>query len=114
MKKYMFETSAIVKDRYKKYWIDKNIIPDFVFNAEDLKTALLHYQHEVDDKVYVTISNNAIRTKSDMFVDTANGSKQVGYVITGRTSVWDEAEYKWKTIYINLWVNISILENAFI
>lgn len=43
MKKYMFETSAIVKDRYKKYWIDKNIIPDFVFNAEDLKTALLHY-----------------------------------------------------------------------
>lgn len=49
-----------------------------------------------------------------MFVDTANGSKQVGYVITGRTSVWDEAEYKWKTIYINLWVNISILEDAFI
>lgn len=114
MKKYMFETSTIIKDRYKKYWIDENIIPNFVFDAEDLKTALLYYQDEVDDKGNVTISNYAIRTKSDMFVDTANGSKQVGYVITGKTSVWDEVEYKWKTIYIDLWVNISVLEDAFV
>jgi hypothetical protein len=48
-----------------------------------------------------------------MYVDTENGVKQVGYVITGKTEFEDRNNYKWSTQYIDLWVTIHALQDVF-
>lgn len=63
-------------------------------------------------KHYVNISRNAIKHKSEMFVDTDNGAKQVGYVITGKTE-FDKGDYTgYSTQYIDLWVTILTVVNT--
>lgn len=75
-------------------------------NADSVKNALEIYRERVEEKHYVNISRNAIKNKSEMFVDTDNGAKQVGYVITGKTE-FDKGDYiGYSTQYINLWVTI--------
>ena len=41
-----------------------------------------------------------------MYVDTQDGVKQVGYVITGKTEFEDRDNYKCSKQYIDLWVTI--------
>ena len=41
-----------------------------------------------------------------MYVDTQDGVKQVGYVITGKTYFENIDNYKWSKQYIDLWVTI--------
>ena len=63
----------------------------------------------------VIISNNAIKNKKPMYVDTIDGNtKQVGYVITAQTDFPDENNYNWNKQYIDLWVNIlTIVDTEF-
>ena len=107
MKKYIFKTTATMKDyNREKWWIDSGIVREIQVEAENVKQALEKYRAIVEKKHYITISNNAIKNKSGMYVDTATGeTKQVGYVITGKTEFQDDF-YKWSTQYIDLWVNI--------
>ena len=58
------------------------------------------------DKDYITISDTALKRKSPMCVDTAEGSKQVGYVITGQAD-FDNNGRGWVKQYIDLWVTIT-------
>lgn len=51
-------------------------------NADSVENALEIYRERVEEKHFINISKNAIKNKSEMFVDTDNGAKQVGYVIT--------------------------------
>ena len=75
-------------------------------NADSVENALEIYRKRVEKKHYVNISRNAIKNKSEMFVDTDNGAKQVGYVITGKTE-FDKGDYTgYSTQYIDLWVTI--------
>lgn len=85
MKNYIFKTTATMKPHNnKKWWIDSGIVREIHITAE-----------------------NAIKNKSEMYIDTATGeSKQVGYVITGKTDFEDRDNYKWSTQYIDLWVTI--------
>ena len=113
--KYLFKTTATMKEyNNKKWWIDSNIIRDITVEADNIDQALQRYRNEVETRFYVTISDNALKTKNPMYTDTAaGGAKQVGYVITGKTEFECRDLYKWVTQYIDLWVNVYILQDAF-
>ena len=67
-----------------------------------------------EEKEYITISDNAIKNKTPMYVDTKDGkSKQIGYVLTGKTDFQDD-QGNWISQYIELWVEIlTITETNF-
>ena len=112
--KYFFRTSATMKEyNNKKWWIDSKIISDITINAENITAALLKYQTFCDDKNGVIISKNALKNKQPIYIDTESGAEQCGYIITAKTDFQDDNNYKWSTQYIDLWVNISILQNPF-
>ena len=108
MKKYIFKTTTTMKEyNREKWWIDSGIVREIQVEAENVKQALEKYRAIVEKSHYITISNNAIKNKSPMYVDTASGgTKQVGYVITGKTEFEDRENYRWSTQYIDLWVRI--------
>ena len=98
----------------KNWWIDSDIIRNTYIDAKNVNGALLIYQEIARDKYGVNISNNAIKNKNPMYIDTAEGApKQIGYVITAQTDFNDDRRYKWVTQYIDLWVDISIIQDAF-
>lgn len=106
MKEYIFKTTATMKEyNCKHWWIDGGIIPEKRIKAENLSSAIEAYRNIVDDRHYISISDRAIKNKSEMFVDTPEGSKQVGYVITGKTE-FQRDNGEWSTQYIDLWVTI--------
>ena len=116
MKNYIFKTTATMKEyNCKKWWIDSGIVGEIRIVAENVREALEKYRAIVEEKHYITISNNAIKNKSEMYVDTANGEcKQVGYVITGKTEFQDGENYKWSTQFIDLWVSVlTVVETDF-
>ena len=107
MTNYMFETTTTMKeDNAKKWWIDSDIIRPIIISAENLKDALQKFVQHCDD-MCIEISNNALRTKNPMYVDTKDGNtKQIGYVITGKTE-FNDNYYRWVKQYVDLWVRIT-------
>ena len=115
MKEFIFKTSTTMKEyNRKKWWIDSDIITEKRIKADTLKDALEKYRTRVEDEHYITISNNALKYKNNMYVDGVDGeTKQVGYVITGKTEIQDDS-YKWVNQYIDLWVTIlTVIETNF-
>ena len=110
MNRYMFNTSATMKESDRgKWWIDKNIVPVIYVSAGNTKQALEHFAAIVDKEHYISISDNAKRNKQPMYIDTKDGeAKQIGYVITGKTS-FDNDRGQWIDKYIDLWVDISVI-----
>lgn len=116
MKNYIFKTTATMKEyNNKKWWIDSGIIGEIRITAENVKTALEQFRDIVKDSYYIEISNNALRCKNPMYIDTPTGdAKQVGYVITGKTEFEDRENYRWSTQYIDLWVTIiTVIDTEF-
>ena len=114
MNKYLFKTTTTMREYNKdKWWIDPNIVKDKYINAENLNEVLKEYKDLVE-KEYITISNNAIKNKAPMYVDTKDGqSKQIGYVLIGKTDFQDD-QGNWISQYIELWVEIlTITETNF-
>lgn len=113
---YIFKTTATMKDyNNKKWWTGGDIISDMRINADSVENALEIYRERVEEKHYISISQNAIKNKSKMFVDTPDGgAKQVGYVITGKTE-FDKGDYSgYSTQYINLWVTVlTVVDTVF-
>lgn len=113
---YIFKTTATMKEyNNKKWYIDGGIVSDMRINADSVENALEIYRERVEEKHYITISQNAIKNKSEMFVDLSNGGvKQVGYVITGKTE-FDKGNYTgYSTQYIDLWVTIlTVVDTVF-
>ena len=83
-------------------------------NADSVEKALEIYRERVKEKCSITISKNALKNKSEMFIDLSDGgAKQVGYVITGKTE-FDRGDYTgYSAQYIDLWVEILIVDSAF-
>jgi hypothetical protein len=96
-----------------KWYINADIIPEMVISADDLKTAIEEYREKTNEKYYVSISKNAIKNAAPMFIDTEKGAIQTGLVITGKTDFEDDNRRALVTQYIDLWVEISVLQNAF-
>ena len=90
MKRYIFKTTTTMKEyNNKKWWIDSNVVRDKSILAENLKEAMEKYRKIVEEKDYIAI----------------DGTKQIGYVITGKTEFQDNFG-RWTEQYIDLWVNI--------
>lgn len=107
MTNYIFKTKTTMKPyNNEKWWIDSDLISEMRIKAANLKDALLEYKNKAYETGFVKISNNALKNKKPMYVDTSNGVKQVGYVITGKADFEDRDNYKWSEQYIDLWVTI--------
>lgn len=114
MTKFLFKTNATMKEyNHKKWWIDNNIISDLTIAADTIQAALKEYQNIVKNRFYIDISDNAIKNKNDMYIDTNSGIQQTGYVITAKCDFEDRDNYKYTQQYIDLWVDISIIQNPF-
>ena len=112
--KYIFETIATMKEyNNKKWWINSDIITRKTIEADTIAAALERFRVLVEEKHYVTISNNAMKNKTPMYIDTEHGSIQVGYVITGKTDFQTDSG-RWVSNYIDLWVNIlTVIDTEF-
>ena len=113
MTNFIFKTTTTMKDyNCEKWWIDSGIVGEIRISAENVREALEKYRAIVEEKHYITISNNAIKNKSKMYVDTPTGEiKQVGYVITGKTEMQDDF-YRCSTQYIDLWIRILTITDT--
>lgn len=113
---YFFKTTATMKEyNNKKWYIDGGIVSDMRIDADSVENALEIYRERVKEKNYIDISKNAMKNKSEMFVDLSDGgTKQVGYVITGKTE-FDRGNYTgYSTQYIDLWVTIlTVIDTVF-
>lgn len=113
---YIFKTTATMKEyNNKKWYIDGDIVSDMRIDADSVKNALEIYRERVEEKHYINIFKNALENKSKMFIDTSDEStKQVGYVITGKTE-FDKGDYTgYSTQYIDLWITIlTVVDTAF-
>lgn len=113
---FIFKTTTTMKEyNSRKWWIDSGIVREIRITADNLRAALEQYREIVAEKHYITISDNAIKNKNPMYVDTPNGEpKQIGYVITGKTDFEDRNNYKWSTQYIDLWITIlTVIDTNF-
>lgn len=107
MTNYIFKTKTTMKPyNNEKWWIDSDLIREIRIQAENLRDALMEYKEYVSEAAGVEISNNALKNKEPMYVDTQDEAKQVGYVITGKTDFEDRENYRWSSQYIDLWVTI--------
>lgn len=114
--RFIFKTQATMKESLQnKYWISSDIIPEMEISSDTLKNALKEYQRICTENHYVTISDNAIKTKRGMYTDTKDGNvKQIGYVITGKTLFEDRDNFKSTNQYIDLWVEIiTVVDTEF-
>lgn len=113
---FIFKTTTTMKEyNSRKWWIDSDIVREIRITAENLRAALEQYREIVAEKHYITISDNAIKNKNPMYIDTPNGEpKQIGYVITGKTDFEDRDNYKWSAQYIDLWITIlTVIDTDF-
>ena len=113
---YIFKTTATMKEyNNKKWYIDGGIVSDMRIDADSVENALEIYRERVEEKHYITISQNAIKNKSEMFVDLSDGGvKQVGYVITGKTE-FDRGDYSgYSNHNVNIWVTVlTVVDTVF-
>lgn len=78
---YIFKTTATMKEyNNKKWWIDGDIISNMRINADSVENALEIYRERVEEKHYISISRNAIKNKSEMFVDTPGGGRKTSRI----------------------------------
>lgn len=78
---YIFKTTATMKEyNNKKWYIDGGIVSDMRINADSVENALEIYRERVEEKHYITISKNAIKNKSEMFVDLSNGGRKTSWL----------------------------------
>lgn len=115
MNKYFIETRTYMKEQYSdKYWIDRDIIRPCYVAADNPVMAMIDYK-EIAAENGIAISKTAMKNKNKMYIDGPDGTaKQIGYVITASTEIYDRsANIAGKKVYVELWVNIQRLENAF-
>lgn len=78
---YIFKTTATMKEyNNKKWYIDGGIVSDMRINADSVENALEIYRERVEEKHYINISKNAIKNKSEMFVDLSNGGHKTSWI----------------------------------
>ena len=112
MKTYIFETITTMKEyNCRKWWIDGNVVTKKTIEADSLKEALAIYANMVEEKHYIKISPSALKNKKAMYIDTKEGAKQVGYVITAKAD-FEMSNYRWVEQYIDLWVNVVTVTNT--
>lgn len=111
--KYLFKTHAQMKEYNREnYWVDNNLVQEIWLDVNNSKDAFKKYIDTINEKYYDIVSKNSIKNKQPIYVDTENGSVQVGFVLTGKIEI-PKNDYKWTTQYIDLWVEIFEMRNIF-
>lgn len=110
---FIFKTTTTMKEyNARKWWIDSGIVREIQITADNLPAALEQYREIVEEKHCISISAHAIKNRNPMYIDTPDGEKQIGFVITGKTDF--ESNYKWVTQYIDLWVTVlTVIDTIF-
>lgn len=110
---FIFKTTTTMKEYNARKWrIDSGIVREIQITADNLPAALEQYREIVEEKHYISISAHAIKNRNPMYIDTPDGSKQIGFVIIGKTDF--ESNYKWVTQYIDLWVTVlTVIDTIF-
>lgn len=68
MKNFIFKTTATMKPHNRKnWWIDSDIVTEKRISAETIAAALDEYRAQVEDRHYITISNNAMKNKEPVY-----------------------------------------------
>lgn len=111
---YSLKTTCTMKPHnYKKWWVSPDIIPEMIVSADSVLQALKEYQNKVENKYYMFVSNTAIKKRSPMYIDTKEGTKQVGYVITGKTEFQtNDYSRPWSTQFVDLWITIKAVSDV--
>jgi len=114
--RFIFKTKTTMKPHNsEKWWVDSDVVREVTVDADSLKEALESYREIVEERDFIEISKNAIKSRSPMYVDDKNGSpKQIGYVITGRMD-FDRGDYTgYSKQYVDLWVRVlTVVETDF-
>lgn len=107
MNTYIFRTVSTMKPyNNKNWWINGDVVKEKRIMAENLNDALSYFSEMVENEEYITISKNALKNRSPMYIDTTSGEpKQVGFVITGKMEFQRDSG-EWVNQYIDLWVEI--------
>ena len=111
MATYRFETTTTMKSyNREKWWIDAQIVRPIEVQADSVTEALNLWRNIMQERDYIEISRNAMRTKNPMYQGYKDGrTEQVGYVITGKAD-FDKGDYTGYTKqYIELWVHITVV-----
>ena len=112
---YLIKTSACMKPyNCKKWFIDQNYVGAMTIEASNAMEALELWRESVCDNYSIEITRNGVRHRQPMYRDYKDGStKQVGWVITGRTEFNDDYR-RWVKQYIDLWVEIiTVIDTEF-
>ena len=108
---FIFKTTTRIKS--PKYWIDADIIPEFKIDTSDLNAAIKEFRNFAEEQ-YISISDNAIKHKSPMYIDTLNGTKQIGYTFNASTDIYDDDTQRYTKQWLTLWVEIlTVIPTAF-
>lgn len=112
--RYLMKTRTRVKPADSgKWWIDSDYIKDKIIVADSPKEALDRYAEEENNDFRVSISKNAIAKREPMYINTVDGIKRVGWIVTGKT-LFDKGDYSgYVDKYIDLCIEIVALEDAF-
>lgn len=111
MTTYRFETTTTMKPyNNEKWYIDAHMVRPIEVQADSVTEALNLWRNIVQERDYIEISRNAMRTKSPMYQGCKDGrTEQVGYVITGKAD-FDKGDYTgYCSQYIELWVCITVV-----
>lgn len=111
MATYRFDTTTTMKPyNNEKWYIDAHIVRPIEVQADSVTEALNLWRNIVQERDYIEISRNAMRTKSPMYSEYKDGrTEQIGYVITGKTE-FDKGDYTgYCSQYIELWVSITVV-----
>lgn len=111
MATYRLETTTTMKPyNNEKGYIDPQMVRPIEVQADSVTEALNLWRNIVQERDYIEISRNAMRTKSPMHQGYKDGrTEQVGYVITGKAD-FDKGDYTgYCSQYIELWVHIIVV-----
>ncbi len=109
--KFIFKTTPNMKPyNSKKFYISNDFIDDEMIEAGTPAQALKIFCDKIYGKYYISVSKNALKNKQKMYIDTKNGPKQIGYIITGKTDF--ESNGKWVDQYIELWIEVLTVSDT--
>lgn len=99
-------TTTVTESQATKYWVASDLLQPFDVTATNVKEALASYLDHIREDCCVDVTQTGVRNKQKMF-RTINGEDvHTGYVITGHTELYDDDARKWKSITVELWVEI--------
>lgn len=116
MKNYYFRTSCTMKEyNCDKWFIMRDYVRDITIQAETVLKALEHYREILNSQYSITISKTAIKRKQPMYRNDKNGcTKQIGYVLTGKTGFESRSDnIPYTEQYIDVWTEIKVISNPF-